>query len=109
MNMTYEDMCNARHVAAHSLRMAVKRNEWLDEAVARAVKEACGIKAKAFGDVLANLIDQPTCTMEKTDAYKTERGETVNVWECSRCGQTCEEINGSYEFCPHCMAEVVDA
>ena len=46
--------------------------------------------------------------MEKTDSYKTESGETVNVWECSNCGETCEEVNGSYEFCPHCGAEVVD-
>lgn len=107
--MEPKDVCKARRDAASSLRDSVKRDEWLDVAVAKAVRSACGgFKAQAFGDILAELIDQPTCTMEKTDSYKTEGGETVSVWECSRCGQTCEEVNGSYEFCPHCMAEVVE-
>ena len=106
--MEPKDVCKTRRDAAKSLRESVKRDDWLDVAVARAVKESCGIKAKAFGGALADLIDQPTCTMEKTDSYKTESGETVNVWECSRCGETCEEINGRYEFCPHFGAEVVE-
>lgn len=103
------DVCKARRDAAASLRESVKRDDWLDVAVAKAVWSACGgFKDQAFGEVLAELVDQPTCTMEKTDSYKTESGETVNVWECSRCGETCEEVNGAYEFCPHCMAEVVE-
>lgn len=107
--MEPKDMCKARRSAADSLRMSVKRNEWMDVAVAKAIGSACGgFKAEAFGEVLAELVDHPTCTMEKTDSYKTERGETVNVWECSHCGETCEEVNGRYEFCPHCMAEVVE-
>lgn len=104
-----KDMCEARRRAADSLRMSVNGDEWLDVAVAKAIGSACGgFKVAAFGEVLAELVDHPTCTMEKTDSCKTERGETVNVWECSNCGETCEEINGSYEFCPHCMAEVVE-
>ena len=107
--MEPRDMCEARRRAADSLRMSVKGDEWLDVAVAKAIGSACGgFKAGAFGEVLAELVDHPTCTMDKTDSYKTESGETVNVWECSRCGETCEEINGSYEFCPHCGAEVDD-
>ena len=108
MNMTHKDMCNARRAVASSLRKSVERDEWLDVAVVRAVGECCGIKAMTCCEALASLIDQPTCTMEKTDSFKTEGGETVNVWECSNCGQECEEINGSYEFCPHCGAGVVD-
>lgn len=107
--MEPKDMCEARRRAAESLRMSVKRDEWLDVAVAKAIGSACGgFKADAFGEVLAELVDHQTCTMEKTDSYKTISGETVNVWECSNCGETCEEVNGSYEFCPHCYAEVVD-
>lgn len=102
-------MCEAGRRAADSLRMSVKRDEWLDVAVAKAIGAACGgFKAEAFGEVLAELVDHPTCTMEKTDSYKTEGGETVSVLECSRCGETHEEVNGCYEFCPHCMAEVVE-
>lgn len=109
VNMTHKYMCEVRRSAADSLRMSVKRDEWLDVAVAKAIGSACGgFKAAAFGEVLAELLDHPTCTMEKTDYYKTESGETVNVWECSNCGQECEEINGSYEFCPHCGAEVLN-
>lgn len=107
--MEPKDMCEARRRAAESLRMSVNGDEWLDVAVAKAIGLACGgFKAKAFGDVLAELMDNPTCTMDKTDSYKTESGETVNVWECSNCGETCEEVNGRYEFCPHCGAEVVE-
>lgn len=106
--MEPRDMCEARRAAANSLRMSVRRDEWLDVAVATAVRESCGIRARTFGDALADLIDQPMCSMDKTDSYEAERGEIVNVWECSKCGQTCEEINGSYEFCPHCGAEVYE-
>lgn len=107
--MEPKDTCKARRRAADSLRMSVKGDEWLDVAVAKAIGSACGgFKALAFGEVLAELIDLPTCSMNKTGSLKTEGGETVNVWECSNCGQECEEINGSYEFCPHCMAEVVE-
>ena len=102
-------VCETRRRVAESLRMSVKRDEWLDVAVAKAIGSACGgFKAGAFGEVLAELVDHPTCTMEKTDTIKTESGEAVNVWECSNCGETCEEINGSYEFCPHCGAEVLN-
>ena len=107
--MEPRDMCESRRRVAESLRMSVKGDEWLDVAVAKAIGSACGgFKAKAFGDVLAELMDQPTCTMEKTDSYKTESGETVNVWEGSSGGETCGEVNGRYEFCPHCGAEVVE-
>lgn len=97
--MEPKDVCKARRDAASSLRDSVKRDEWLDVAVAKAVGSACGgFKAQAFGDVLAELVDQPTCTMDATDSTYTVDGEMVLTWECSRCGETCEEVNGRYEF-----------
>ena len=97
--MEPKDMCESRRRAAESLRMSVKRDEWMDVAVAKAIGSACGgFKVAAFVEVLAELMDNPTCTMEKTDSYKTMSGETVNVWECSNCGETCEEVNDSYEI-----------
>lgn len=32
---------------------------------------------------------------------------TVHVMECSACGRTYEHVNGPYEYCPRCRAEVV--
>ena len=107
--MEPKDMCEARRRAANSMRMSVNDDDWLDVAVSKAIHSACGgFKAEAFGYVLVELLDSPTCTMEKTDSYKTESGETVNVLECSNCGETCEEVNGIYEFCTHCTAEVLN-
>ena len=82
-------------------------SETLQRALARII-EAKDTSWRGIMRRLAELIDLPTCSMDKTESLKTEGGETVNVWECSNCGQECEEINGSYEFCPHCGAEVVD-
>ena len=56
---------------------------------------------------LADLIDRPTCHMDLTETIETDKGK-VRVWECDRCGQECEELNGDYEYCPHCVAKVVD-
>ena len=56
---------------------------------------------------LADLIDRPTCHMDLTDTYKTAEGLVIRSWECDRCGRTCEEVYGDYDFCPHCGAMVV--
>lgn len=56
----------------------------------------------------AAVSNHQTCRIDLTETLSIEGGGRVNVWECSNCGQECEEINGSYEFCPHCGAEVVD-
>ena len=58
-------------------------------------------------DFLADLIDRPTCHMDLTETIVTVYGE-ICIWKCSVCGQECEEINGVYEYCPHCGAEVLD-
>lgn len=39
----------------------------------------------------------------------TEEGEgRYRMWECGECGHSCEDVFGSYEYCPHCGAKVVD-
>ena len=62
------------------------------------------------GDIferLADLIDRPKCHMDRTDTHKTAEGLEIRSWECDRCGRTCEEVYGHYEFCPHCGAKVI--
>lgn len=58
-------------------------------------------------NLLADLIDRPTCHLELTDV-ETHGNAKVRIYECSECGRTCEEIYGKYERCPHCGAEVVE-
>lgn len=93
-----EERYNARRHYAASLRGALSGGDvngylmWL-----------CSVPP-AF---LVHLIDWPTCHMDATDSTHTIDGELVVVWECSNCGQEHEEVNGAYEFCPHCGAEVV--
>lgn len=58
-------------------------------------------------DELADLIDVPTTVLDLTETTRTVRGEEVHVWECRECGQSCEEMYGGYEYCPHCRRKVV--
>lgn len=48
-----------------------------------------------------------TCHFDQTDEIPTISG-MIRVWECSDCGRECEELNGVYEYCPHCKAKVVE-
>lgn len=80
---------------------------WSRDAMQDLGKMVGAVPGENIYERVADLIDRPTCSMDKTDSFLNEVGETVNIWECSNCGQECEEINGSYEFCPHCGAEVV--
>lgn len=57
-------------------------------------------------DMLADLIDVPTTTLDFTEATRTVHGEEVRGWECRECGQSCEEMYGEYEYCPHCRRKV---
>ena len=57
---------------------------------------------------LADLIDVPTTVLDLTETTRTVHGEEVRGWECRECGQSCEEMYGSYEYCPHCGRKVVD-
>ena len=56
---------------------------------------------------LADLIDVPTTVLDLTEATRTVHGEKVRGWECRECGQSCEEMYGGYEYCPHCGRKVV--
>lgn len=48
--------------------------------------------------------DDSVTYMDLTATY----GEPeVHEWECSACGHVCEEVNGSYEYCPHCGRRVI--
>lgn len=59
-------------------------------------------------DYLADFIDVPTTVLDLTETTRTVHGEEVRGWECRECGQSCDEMYGSYEYCPHCGAEVCD-
>lgn len=60
-----------------------------------------------FWDLLADLIDVPTTVLDLTDV-ETHGNAKVRIYECSRCGRTCEDVYGKYERCPHCGAVVVE-
>lgn len=55
---------------------------------------------------LADLIDAQTTTLDLTETTRTVNGEEVRGWECRECGQSCEEMYGDYEYCPHCRRKV---
>lgn len=57
---------------------------------------------------LADIIDRQTCRLDLTDV-ETHGNVKVRIYECSRCGRTCEEIYGKYERCPHCGGVVVSS
>jgi len=59
-------------------------------------------------DMLADLIDVPTTVLDLTESTRTVHGEEVHGWECRECGQSCEEMYGEYEYCPHCGRKVVE-
>lgn len=56
---------------------------------------------------LADLIDLPTCRLDLTDV-ETHGNVKLRIYECSRCGRTCEDVYGTYERCPHCGAMVLE-
>lgn len=51
--------------------------------------------------------DVPTTVLDLTETTRTVHGEEVRGWECRECGQSCEEMYGEYEYCPHCGRKVV--
>lgn len=48
-----------------------------------------------------------TCFLDLTEIIECSDGLIVHVWECSECGQSHEEVEGEYEYCPHCGARVI--
>lgn len=56
--------------------------------------------------IIDEIADMQTTVFDLTETTRTVHGEEVRGWECRECGQSCEEIYGSYEFCPHCRRKV---
>ena len=56
--------------------------------------------------IVDELADMQTTVLDLTETTRTVHGEEVRGWECRECGQSCEEMYGSYEFCPHCRRKV---
>ena len=52
------------------------------------------------------FVRERTCELVETDKYTNSR-ETIHVLECSKCGKTCEHVNGMPNYCPNCGARVV--
>lgn len=92
-------------VAAKLRAMAVRANpSW--PALMEALK--CPGRSVAV-QYLADLIDptDETCELELAGA---ERAGCVCVYECSRCGKSCERVYGEdYEFCPYCGRRIENA
>lgn len=66
-----------------------------------------GTKDEARDDAIEewNRRAESTCHMDLTETDTHE--VTYRTWECDECGQSCEEVFGSYEYCPHCGRKVV--
>lgn len=75
-----------------------------DAMALRAIRAVVG-KGDIF-HLLADLIDVPTTVLDLTETTRTVHGEEVRGWECRECGQSCEEMYGEYEYCPHCRRKV---
>lgn len=57
--------------------------------------------------IVDELADIRTTVLDLTETTRTVHGEEVRGWECRECGQSCEEMYGGYEYCPHCGRKVV--
>ena len=58
--------------------------------------------------IVDELADMQTTVLDLTETTRTVHGEEVRGWECRECGQSCEEMYGVYEYCPHCRRKVVE-
>ncbi len=56
--------------------------------------------------IVDELADIQTTVLDLTETTWTVHGEEVRGWECRECGQSCEEMYGEYEYCPHCGRRV---
>lgn len=56
--------------------------------------------------IVDELADVGTTVLDLTETTRTVNGEEVRGWECRECGQSCEEMYGEYEYCPHCGRRV---
>lgn len=58
--------------------------------------------------IVDELADMQTTVLDLTETTRTVHGEEVRGWECRECGQSCEEMYGGYDYCPHCGRKVVE-
>ena len=77
----------------------------VDEARRNLAKCLRGTNAKQV--IVEELADMQTTVFDLTETTRTVNGEEVRGWECRECGQSCEEMYGEYEYCPHCRRKVV--
>lgn len=77
----------------------------VDEGRRNLVKCLRGTDAKQV--IVEELADMQTTVLDLTETTRTVHGEEVRGWECRECGQSCEEMYGEYEYCPHCGRKVV--
>ena len=59
------------------------------------------------GQMVEHYFGGGECELVETDSYRSSY-ETVHVMECSACGQTCEHVNGAYNYCPNCGKKVME-
>lgn len=57
------------------------------------------------GNEVRRYVPERTCSAALTESNEQA---SINTWECSKCGQSFEEAYGSYEYCPHCGARIVE-
>lgn len=72
--------------------------------------KSCGCRtwgSYAYDNLVAawNRRAERTCHVDLTESNEPAN---INTWECSLCGMSFEEAYGSYEYCPHCGARVVE-
>ena len=79
----------------------------LDEYVNRVLDVAFNGEATlGRGECKADETETIDCVTDNIGNYG--KRVTIHVMECSACGHTYEHVWGSYEYCPHCRAKVVD-
>lgn len=75
--------------------------------------EECLPEGDCGFDILADLIDRPTCRNVYDEVYdEYEGGCCENGFKCSKCGELVEDcegyrVKGTFNYCPNCGAEVV--
>ena len=76
----------------------------VDEGRRNLAKSLRGAEARQV--IVDELADVGTTVLDLTETTRTVNGEEVRGWECRECGQSCEEMYGEYEYCPHCGRKV---
>lgn len=78
--------------------------DWIDGKHVGISEDRVRVESKSGA---VEYVRERTCHFDQTDEIPTISG-MIRVWECSNCGRECEELNGVYEYCPHCGAKVIE-